>query len=189
MFIGVLALQGSVKEHCDIIELSGDSYVPVKNRTDLDKIDGLIIPGGESTTLIRLLKIKGMDRAIIEGFNNGLKIWGTCAGLILLSRTLKCSSFKPLGLIDIAVDRNGYGTQLNSFEAHVLLENKKSNVRFIRAPRIINYGDDIKVLSLWNEEVVAVRSNSVMVTTFHPEVTGNRDFYYYFKSMISADLI
>ena len=188
MLIGVLALQGSVKEHCDIIELSGDSFLLVKNREDLDKIDGLIIPGGESTTLIRLLKIKDMDRAIIESFNNGLKIWGTCAGLILLSKTLKCNSFEPLGLIDITVDRNGYGTQLDSFEAEVILENKKSNVRFIRAPRILNHGDDIKVLSLWKKEVVAVESKNIMVTTFHPEVTDNRDFYNYFKSLILSGI-
>lgn len=187
MVIGVLALQGSFEEHCHIAELEGDKVIFVKTEKDLGKIDGLIIPGGESTTLIRLLKIKAMDKAIIDSFNNGLKIWGTCAGLILLSKSIKCKSFEPLGLIDITTDRNGYGTQLDSFETTVIFNNKESHIRFIRAPKILKIGDNIDILSVYNEEVVAVRSKNIMVTTFHPEVTDNRDFYRYFKSMLSVN--
>lgn len=187
MLIGVLALQGSVEEHCDIISSKGDSFILVKNIEDLKSIDGLIIPGGESTTLIRLLKIKSLDKAIINSSKNGLIIWGTCAGMILLSKELKCKSFKPLALIDITVDRNGYGSQLDSFEGDVTLKNRLSRVRFIRAPRINVLGDNISVLSRWDDEVVAVRSKNIMVTTFHPEVTGNCEFYNYFKTMIAED--
>ncbi|QEN03639.1 pyridoxal 5'-phosphate synthase glutaminase subunit PdxT [Thiospirochaeta perfilievii] len=184
MVIGVLALQGSVEEHCNIVLSNCDKTILVKHPSDLNKIDALIIPGGESTTLIRLLKIKGLDRALVEASNRGLKIWGTCAGLILLSKKILCNSFSPLGLIDIVVDRNGYGSQVDSFETEIDFFNNKSKVRFIRAPKIVELGSSIEVLSIYNGEPIAVRSKNIFVTSFHPEVTNNDTFYKYFKSLI-----
>lgn len=184
MRIGVLGLQGSVKEHCDSIESQGDIAIVVRYPEDLDSIDALIIPGGESTTLIRLLKIKDMDSAIILKALSGLPIWGTCAGLILLSSKVEDSSITPLGLIDITTRRNGYGTQHDSFTADIDIENYSANVRFIRAPRILELGENVKIVTEYNGEVVAATNGKVLVTTFHPEVTGDRYFYRYFRSFI-----
>lgn len=183
MKIGVLALQGSVLEHSNIIESSGDEVVFVKTPSDLNNLDGLIIPGGESTAIIRLLKIKELDKEIIKKSKLGLRIWGTCAGLILLSSELKCQSFIPLKLIDITVSRNSYGSQLYSSTSEIDFNGSKSRVRFIRAPRIMEIGENIDVLSEFNGDIVAVKSGNIMVTSFHPEITGCYDFYNYFKTL------
>ncbi len=173
--IGVLALQGSVEEHCRMIKKSGDSPILVRYPRDLDNIQGLIIPGGESTTLLKLLKIKKMDEAITLSANKGLPIWGTCAGLILLS---------SMNIIDIEIRRNGFGSQAQSFDGIVGILDKKAFVRFIRAPRIISLGAGVTCLSRYNSEIVAAVSNKIMVTTFHPEVTEDKSFYSYFKSLV-----
>ncbi len=184
MDIGVLGLQGSVKEHCDSIKSQGDIAVVVRYPEDLDSIDALIIPGGESTTLVRLLKIKDMDSAIILKALSGMPIWGTCAGLILLSSRVEDSSLKPLGLIDITARRNGYGTQHDSFTTVIQIQGCSARVRFIRAPRIVYIGDNVKVVTKYEGEVVAATNGKILVTTFHPEVTEDKSFYRYFKTFI-----
>lgn len=184
MRIGVLGLQGSVAEHCYSIENHGDDAFVVKYPEDLDRIDGLIIPGGESTTLMRLLKIKGMDKAISAKVKAGLPVWGTCAGLILLSKSVENNEFIPLGLIDLKARRNGYGNQHDSFTTDIEIGGNISCVRFIRAPQIVSLGEGVEVLAKYKENTVAAISNNVMVTTFHPEVTGDKYFYRYFRSII-----
>lgn len=176
MNIGVLALQGSVLEHSRVVESQYDNLVLVKEPKDLITLDGLIIPGGESTTLERLLKIKSMDRAIINASESGLVIWGTCAGLILLANQLK--------LIDLTVERNGYGSHSDSFASVITFCDALIDVKFIRAPKILELGENVSILSEYNDSIVAAENKNIIVTSFHPEVTGNLNIYYYFKSKI-----
>ncbi len=184
MIIGVLDLQGAVHEHISIIESCNDIAVRVKENKDLENLDGLIIPGGESTVLSRLLKIKGLNSGIVKKYRQGLKIWGTCAGLIILAKKIEGESMETLGLLDIEVKRNGYGRQLDSFTKDVEFNNNVSTVRFIRAPRIIKTGVEITPLLKIDNEIVAARTKNTMFTTFHPEVTGDTSFYNYFKESI-----
>lgn len=184
MTVGVLGLQGSVKEHCDSVNEFGDQSVVVRYPEDLENIDALIIPGGESTTLLKLLKIKDMDRAIKKKALSGLPIWGTCAGLILLSRKVDDNSVEPLNLIDIITKRNGYGNQHDSFTADLTVKGEIANVRFIRAPKILECGPGVKELAHYNNSCVAASFKKILVTTFHPEVTGDKYFYKYFRSFI-----
>lgn len=177
MVIGVLALQGSVVEHCLVIESQGDIVKLIKKPSDMANIDGLIIPGGESTTLSKLLKIKGLDKAIIEKAEKNLPIWGTCAGLILLGN--------DLGIIDIQIERNGYGSHSRSFTALISFLGTLAKVRFIRAPKISTVGRNVRILSVYEDSIVAAEHNQILVTCFHSEVSGNLDFYLYFKSKIA----
>jgi 5'-phosphate synthase pdxT subunit len=173
--VGVLALQGSVKEHIDSIELAGDIGVEVRDPVDFESIDALIIPGGESTTILKLLGIKSIDTVLIEKVKNGLPVWGTCAGLIILS---------SLGLIDIDIERNGWGAQNFSFIRDIELDGKSSTVSFIRAPRIKRVGEGVKGISFIDNEIVAIKKGSILGTTFHPELGRDLKVYNYFKSFI-----
>lgn len=184
MTIGVLALQGSVEEHINMIEKSGDTALPVRYPDELSRVDALIIPGGESTTLTKVLKIKSMDKAIKDRALQGLPVWGTCAGLILLSSSVDHERVEPLGLIDIDTARNGYGTQIDSFTATVNLNGEESVVKFIRAPKIIRTGKDVEVVTTYKNEIVAAMSKNILVTAFHPEVTEDKNFLKLFKSII-----
>ncbi len=184
MVIGVLALQGSVEEHSNMIRSFGDDVSLVRYPHELDSVQALIIPGGESTAILKLLKIQGLDVAIKEKASNGLPIWGTCAGLIMLSKEVYGEQVETLNLIDIETKRNGYGTQIDSFTTEVNLNNRDVKVRFIRAPRIISTGLDVEVLTEYNGESVAVRSGNILATTFHPEITNDKSFYKYFRSFI-----
>ncbi|MBI9101123.1 MAG: pyridoxal 5'-phosphate synthase glutaminase subunit PdxT [Spirochaetales bacterium] len=184
MTIGVLGLQGSVAEHGRAIESDGDIFRRVLSPEDLDKIDGLIIPGGESTTLTKLIKIKMLDEAILRKAREGLKIWGTCAGLILLSKEVKGGEIEPLGLLDITAGRNGYGTQMQSFSTTVPFRGGFEAVSFIRAPKILSCGESVTILSEYAGLPVAVCTESIMATTFHPEVTGSLGVYRYFKNTL-----
>lgn len=181
MNIGVLALQGSVAEHLNMIKKLGDNPVEVRDPSDFDLIDALIIPGGESTTLSKTLKIKSIDRLIIEKAKGGMPVWGTCAGLILLS-----NGENYLNLIDIGVERNGYGTQHQSFESTIEFGNSIANVKFIRAPRIANVGKSVDVIAKLDNEPIACLYKNIFVTTFHPEVTNDITVLLYFKGLIKV---
>lgn len=175
MTIGVLALQGSVKEHIDTIRYAGDIGVEVRDPEDFDTIDALIIPGGESTTIFKLLKIKGLDSIIIDRVKNGLRVWGTCAGLILLNR---------LDLLDIEIERNGWGSQNSSFICDIEIKGVESQVSFIRAPRIKSVGIGVDTISTIDGEVVAVKKGKLLGTTFHPELGRDLTVYNFFKSLL-----
>ena len=189
LIIGVLALQGGVNEHVHHIESIGCKSILVKNALDLSLIDGLIIPGGESTTISKLLKLTNLDSEIIQKAKQGLPIWGTCAGMILLSKEIENDENGHLSLINIRVKRNAYGRQLGSF-------NTKSNVKgigediemvFIRAPYIENVDDNVEVLSVVDNNIVAAKENNMLVTSFHPELTSDYRVHKYFLKMVEEN--
>jgi 5'-phosphate synthase pdxT subunit len=180
--IGVLDLQGGVFEHLDHLRRLGVEARPVKQTEDFEGISGLILPGGESTCLARLLRIFGIEALIRRRFHEGLKLWGTCAGAILLATSL--TGEEPhLGLIDIEVQRNGFGSQLDSFACEALIPKVSSEplpLTFIRAPKILKAGKGVEVLLRIDDFIAAAESPDVLVTVFHPELTGSLAFHRYF---------
>jgi 5'-phosphate synthase pdxT subunit len=163
MRIGVLALQGNFREHVGMLQRLGAEPVEVRKPEQLEGLDGLIVPGGESTTFMRLMQLYGLDDAI-RAFER--PILGTCAGMIVLDRD-------HLGLVDLEVDRNAYGRQVSSFEADLTLADDDRPLRgvFIRAPRVRATGADVEVLAEHDGEPVLVRDGRVLVASFHPELT------------------
>lgn len=171
--IGVLALQGDYALHARLLGELGASARLVRRPAELEGCDGLVMPGGESTTLRKLLTRSGLDATIVE-FAREHPILGTCAGCILLATELEdAQGVEPLGLLDMTVRRNGYGRQVDSFEARLGGIGAGETVAFIRAPRITRVGDAIEVLARHGEDPVAVRSGRISALTFHPEVTGS----------------
>jgi 5'-phosphate synthase pdxT subunit len=180
--IGVLDLQGGVHEHLDHLERLEVSYRRVKDKNDFEGLAGLIIPGGESTCLARLLNIFGIKEVLLEKYNHGLKIWGTCAGTILLAKSV-VGEETCLGLIDVEVERNGFGSQLDSFTSDAVIKEvdpKPIPLTFIRAPKIVKVGEKINVLLKIDDYIAAAESENVLVTVFHPELTESLAFHRYF---------
>ncbi len=180
--LGVLGLQGGVQEHLDHLHRLGVAARTVKTAADLEGLAGLIIPGGESTCLSRLLHLFGLDEAIKQAYQEGLKLWGTCAGAILLAReNVGETSF--FGLIDMAIDRNAFGSQLDSFNREVLLPavaREPIPLTFIRAPKIVRVGEGVQVLLALDDYIAAAESDQILVTIFHPELTPSLAFHRYF---------
>jgi 5'-phosphate synthase pdxT subunit len=182
--IGVLDLQGGVFEHLDHLQRLGIDGRPVKQARDFEGLAGLILPGGESTCLVRLLRIFGVDALIRQKFQAGMKLWGTCAGAILLAGTLTGET-PHLGLIDIEVERNSFGSQLDSFACEALIPKVSPEpipLTFIRAPKILKAGKGVEVLLRMNDFIAAAESPDVLVTVFHPELTGSLAFHRYFAA-------
>ena len=180
--IGVLSLQGGVVEHLDHMERLGIKALPVKEEADFKDLAGLIIPGGESTCISRLLHIFALDDIILREFRRGMKIWGTCAGAILLARSV-VGEAPYLSVIDIEVERNSFGSQLDSFASEALIPAVASQplpLTFIRAPKITKVGNGVEVLLKIGDFTAAVESADVLVTVFHPELTGCLAFHRYF---------
>ena len=180
--IGVLDLQGDVVEHLDHLERLGLTGVRVKEPTDFTHLAGLIIPGGESTCLFRLLNIFGIKEIIIREFQRGLKLWGTCAGAILLAKTI-VGETPYLGLIDIEIRRNAFGSQLDSFTTEALVPRVAPQpipLTFIRAPKITQTGTGVDVLLQLNDYIAAAESSNILATVFHPELTPCLAFHRYF---------
>lgn len=180
--IGVLDLQGDVIEHLDHLERLGITGVRVKEPADFTHLAGLIIPGGESTCLFRLLSIFGIKEIIIREFQRGLKLWGTCAGAILLAKSIVGES-PYLGLIDIEIQRNAFGSQLDSFTSEALVPRVAPQpipLTFIRAPKITKAGVGVDVLLQQNDYIAAAESYNILVTVFHPELTPCLAFHRYF---------
>ena len=210
MQIGVLAIQGSVEEHTKMLEACGVEPVLVRSIEDLERVQGLIIPGGESTTISRLMKWYDLFEEIKRRTQGGMPVYGTCAGAILLAREVdsggskrkrsaqrKLSREKPttLGLIDIELERNAYGRQMDSFEAEVELKLGKRAVKFpgvfIRAPRIAKMGSEVEGLGTYRvsgkegqSEIVMVRQGNILVSMFHPELTKDKRVHEYFVGMV-----
>lgn len=180
--IGVLDLQGGVVEHLEHLAALGVSGRRVKTGADFEGLAGLIIPGGESTCLIRLLRRYGLDREIEKGFRTGLKLWGTCAGAILLAREI-VDEEPGLGLMDISVKRNAFGSQLDSFnvviEVHAV-DPDPIPLTFIRAPKIVRLGEGVSPLLEIDDYWAAVEDKDMLVTVFHPELTPSLAFHRYF---------
>jgi pyridoxal 5'-phosphate synthase pdxT subunit len=174
MKLGILALQGSFHEHISLLKKLDVETIQIKLPEQLNEIDGLIIPGGESTTILQLLEKYKFN---LKEFNKA--IFGTCAGCIVLAE---------LGLIDIKIERNAYGCQLYSFIDDILLENgDKVRGVFIRAPKIINLNEKIEILGKHNEDLVLVKQNNIMVATFHPELTKETKVHELFLGMIKEN--
>jgi len=165
MRIGVLALQGNFREHAAMLRRLGSDAVEVRKPEQLDGLDGLVIPGGESTTFMRLMRLYGLEEAI-RRFEQ--PVLGTCAGLIVLDRD-------HLGLVDVEVARNAYGRQVSSFEADLNLAGEEKPLRgvFIRAPRVQRAGEEVEVLGELDGEPVLLRQGRFLVATFHPELTDD----------------
>ncbi|MDJ0806339.1 MAG: pyridoxal 5'-phosphate synthase glutaminase subunit PdxT [Gammaproteobacteria bacterium] len=180
--IGVLDLQGGVVEHLEHLAALGIPARRVKLAKDFEGVAGLIIPGGESTTLSRLLQRDGLDREIEERFRAGLKLWGTCAGAILLAREV-IGEAAFLGLMDISVQRNAFGSQLDSFNRTVdipALHETSVPLTFIRAPKILSLGEGVSSLLQIDDYHAAAEDPKILVTVFHPELTPNLAFHRHF---------
>lgn len=186
MRIGVLALQGAVAEHVRCIEACGAEGVPIKRTHQLDEIDGLIIPGGESTTIGKLMREYGFIDAIREFSAARKPIFGTCAGLIVIAERITGQDWAHLELMDITVSRNAFGRQRESFETDLEVKGIEGKVRavFIRAPLITEAGPDVDVLSTYNGQIVAARQGHLLATSFHPELTDDVRIHGYFLDMI-----
>ena len=184
--IGVLALQGAFIEHAHRLEeLNVDSF-EVRQKKDLfKKMDGLIIPGGESTTMFKLLVDLGMSKPLKNLIRNGLPVLGTCAGLLLLAKEVENHTQSFLNLMDIKAKKNAYGRQLGSFRCKGNFGDYKDlEFVFIRAPYIVSASKKVEILAKHNKKIVAARQENILVTAFHPELSKNRDIHKYFLKMI-----
>jgi len=189
MRIGVLALQGAFIEHIAVLKQLGIEAVEVRLPAEMDGLDGLIIPGGESTTISNLMAGYGLDVKIAALVKDGFPVWGTCAGMILLSADTQ-NSVRPLKLIDITIKRNAFGRQRESFQEDLYipaLGEKPFPAIFIRAPLIEHSNGKVTVLArLANGTAVAARQGRVLVTAFHPELTGDPRFHAYFRDIVAG---
>jgi pyridoxal 5'-phosphate synthase pdxT subunit len=190
--IGVLALQGAFREHKQMFENLGVTVTEVRFPEHLKGLQGLIIPGGESTTMAKLIQTYGFDTALPEFYKNGGALWGTCAGAIAISKEIVGYPNQPrLNLLDIAVERNAYGRQVASFETDVAVESFDApfHVVFIRAPRIASVGETVKVLASYKGDPIMVQQDRLMATVFHPELTDDSRIHQYFLENVVAQLI
>lgn len=197
MKVGVIAVQGAVSEHIDVLKTAlkelkiTGKVVNVRTVKDLDDISGIVIPGGESTTISRLMFATGIHERIIELAKKGLPIIGTCAGTILLAEEgdeqVKQTNTKLLGLMEMRVSRNAYGRQVNSFEVDVKIPeigNELFRAVFIRAPAIEKVWGDTKVWMRIQTKIVGARKRNILALTFHPELSGDLRLHEYFLRMI-----
>ena len=187
MNIGVLAVQGDFAEHITILRRIGADTREVRLPEQLEALDGLIIPGGESTTLSRLMSIYNLREPVAEMVAEGRPVWGTCAGMIMLANEITEQDPVPLGLMDISVQRNAFGRQVDSFEQPLRispLDPEPYNCIFIRAPVVIRVGSKVDVLaSLDDGRPVAVRQDNLLATSFHPELTRDTRVHQYFVGL------
>ncbi|MBI2935680.1 MAG: pyridoxal 5'-phosphate synthase glutaminase subunit PdxT [Chloroflexi bacterium] len=187
MKVGVLALQGDFLEHVLVLNHMGLETREVRLPQDLEGLQGLVIPGGESTTMARLMDSEGLREAICRRAQQGMVVWGSCAGLILVASKLREDRPTPLGLMDIRVARNAFGRQIDSFEVDLtisVLGEQPFRAIFIRAPVILEVGKGVVVLARLSDGTpVAARQGGVIVTAFHPELTDDTRFHDYFLAM------
>ena len=189
MKIGVLALQGAFAEHLAVLRQIGVEGVPVRLPADLDGVAGLILPGGESTTMRKLVERWGLREPILDLARQGAPIFGTCAGMIILAREISDGDEPVLSLLDVTVRRNAFGRQLDSFESDLqvpVLGDGPLHGVFIRAPIVERVGPDVDVLAtLDDDRVVAVRQRNILATAFHPELAGETRFHRLVAAMAS----
>ena len=197
--IGVLSIQGDVQENLlsaktalDELKIDG-KVIDVRTPEDVSSMDGLIIPGGESTTIGQLSLVNGSLKILKEKIANGLPVLGICAGMIILSKTASDrvigKTDQPLlDILDITLERNSFGRQRESFEADVSMNSidiPKFNGVFIRAPSVSNVGPDVEILAKFNEKIVAVKKGNIIGTAFHPELTQDVSLHKYFVNLVS----
>ena len=188
MKIGILALQGAFEEHAKVLEKLGVVSVEIRNLDDFQQhqsdLSGLILPGGESTTMGKLLRDQQMLIPIREVILSGLPVFGTCAGLILLAKEITSREESHLGTMDIVVERNAYGRQLGSFYTEAECKGVgKIPMTFIRGPIISSVGEGIEILATVDDQIVAAQEQNMLVTSFHPELTDDARLHQYFINM------
>lgn len=188
--IGVLALQGAFAAHLDVLRRLGVEAIEVRLPVDIDECDALIMPGGESTTMSKLLESSALFDPIAKRIADGMPVFGTCAGMILLAREVADGRHdqRSFGAIDIAVQRNAYGRQIDSFETDIAFvgDAEPFHAVFIRAPRITRCGGGVDVLAEYDGDAVLVRSNAVMAASFHPELSGDFRIHRMFLDMVTG---
>ena len=188
MKIGILALQGAFAEHERVLERLGVENVELRNLEDFQKyqkeLSGLILPGGESTTMGKLLRDQDMLLPIREAILSGLPVFGTCAGLILLAKEITSQDESHLGTMDMVVERNAYGRQLGSFYTEAECKGVgKIPMTFIRGPIISSVGEDVEILAIVDNQIVAAQEKNMLVTSFHPELNDDVRLHQYFIEM------
>jgi 5'-phosphate synthase pdxT subunit len=190
MKIGVLALQGDFIEHISILKKLGVKAIPVRKPDELKNLDGLIIPGGESTTITNLMYSSSLFKPLKELARAGLPIMGTCAGMVLMAKKISNSDVSPLALMDIEVRRNAFGRQVASFETELTmpaLGEKPFAAIFIRAPMILDTGPEVEILArLDSGTIVAARQDSKLAIAFHPELGSDLRLHRYFLEMVTS---
>ena len=187
--IGVLALQGDVREHMAALERAGARAIPVKTPERLAEVEGLIIPGGESTTIGMLLERFELMEPVRARIHRGMPVFGTCAGLILMAREIAGSGQPRIGSMDVVVERNAYGRQVDSFETEIAspaLGEEAVPAVFIRAPKVAEVGLGVEVLAKSEGDPVLVRQDRQLAATFHPELTTDPRIHAYFVAMTRA---
>ena len=188
----MLALQGDFREHLAVLAKLGAEGVPVRRETDLESIDGLIVPGGESSVMDKLSRLFGLAEPLKAAVASGLPVYGTCAGLIMLADRVLDSidGQQTLGGFDVTVRRNAFGSQLDSFETDLdvpVLGDVPVHAVFIRAPVVESVGDGVTVLSALDDgRIVAVEQGNLLGTSFHPEITGETRFHEYFLEKVRS---
>ena len=189
MKIGVLALQGAFREHLRTLATIGVEGIPVRLPRDLDDVAGLILPGGESTTMRQLIERWGLRQPILDLASSGAPLFGTCAGMIVLAREIVGGEPPILPLLDVTVERNAFGRQLDSFETELavpVLGDQPVHGVFIRAPVIARTGPDVDILARLDDgRIVAVRERNIVATAFHPELAGETRFHRLVAAMAS----
>lgn len=190
--VGVLALQGDFREHIAVLRSLGADVIPVRRAEDLEKVAGLVIPGGESSVMDKLSRLFGLAEPLKAAIASGLPVYGTCAGLIMLSNTLldAIEGQQSLGGLDIDVRRNAFGSQTSSFEVDLdipAIGGEPMHAVFIRAPVVERIGSGVSVVSALDDgRVVAVEQGNLLGTSFHPEMTGDTRFHQYFLDRVAA---
>jgi 5'-phosphate synthase pdxT subunit len=188
--VGVLALQGDFREHIAVLRSLGAEVIPVRRAEDLDKVAGLVIPGGESSVMDKLSRLFGLAEPLKAAIASGLPVYGTCAGLIMLSNTVldAIDGQQSLGGLDIDVRRNAFGSQTSSFEVDLdipAVGEEPMHAVFIRAPVVERIGSEVSVVSALDDgRVVAVEQGNLLGTSFHPEMTGDTRFHQYFLDRV-----
>lgn len=188
MKIGILALQGAFEEHAKVLEKLGVASIEIRNLEDFQQhqsdLSGLILPGGESTTMGKLLRDQNMLIPLRGAILNGLPVFGTCAGLILLAKEITSQEESHLATMDIVVERNAYGRQLGSFNTEAECKGVgKIPMTFIRGPIISSLGEDVEILATVDDQIVAAQEKNMLVTSFHPELTDDARLHQYFINM------
>ncbi len=183
--IGILALQGAFIEHQQAIAKCGARARQIRTPEELEQVDGLIIPGGESTTIGKLMKASQLDEKIIAKYQEGMPIWGTCAGMILLAREIADNQQPGLELMDITVKRNAFGRQVDSFETELEIDVLGScRGVFIRAPYVQKAGAATRVMAYYDGKIVMVEEGRLLATAFHPELTLDTSIHDYFLKKV-----
>jgi 5'-phosphate synthase pdxT subunit len=189
MKIGILALQGAFQEHKNILDSLNIDNCLVKTKEQLKDIDGIILPGGESTVMGKLLRDFDILEPLKEKIKNGFPVFGTCSGMILLAEKLSNSEVVHLGVMGIEVKRNAYGRQLGSFETLGDFKgiDKKVKMVFIRAPYVENIKEGVEILSVVNGNITAVREKNMLAVSFHPELTADTSVHEYFLDIVKKN--